>query len=453
MKKKALSLVLALALCLSLIPAAFAVSMPAATPVTYKLDKEYICSEIQGLEVTVTLDGCIGTIDMQEVGIEDEIRAGFGFAPSHPGWEVYPTITEPRPIYVLKSGSDVKFTINNPDASYNYCFDPKMQPDEYGFLYDDSAGGQIYSAEFGEVDGINTFITANRDGTATLTAGGIYSAEARKLSETSYAYTATDGLYLFCFNAKNKADSADGVYWDPYDSVARYCLGTFLFISEEQVAEYEATGTMTFHKDNYEFIGTYSHLYPGVAELLGGETPAPGPEPEPEPEETRYQSVAELTEAYIADMNHDGFRITITNPTEYPDSGTVAMVATSDMAIVSFVDYSLAPYESKVYEVGATGIAGNPNPGFLLLNGWKDIFNAYMVHFSSDEEVADFRASIPLEADNAGHYAGTLDQNASQGALVVCFGRNGDNWLKEYGMSRFAEPYIYPDDPHNCVAH
>lgn len=345
MKKKLLSLALTAAMLMSLVPAAFAVSMPAATPVTYKLDKEYICSEIQGLEVTVTLDGCIGTIDMQEVGIEDEIQAGLGFAPSYPGWEVYPTITEPRPIYVLKSGSDVKFTINNPDASYNYCFDPKMQPDEYGFCYDDSAGGRIYSYDFGELDGINTFINANGDGTATLTAGGIYSAQARKLSETSYAYTATDGLYLFCFNAKNKADSADGVYWDPYDSVARYCLGTFLFISEEQVAEYEATGTMTFHKDNYEFIGTYSHLYPGVAELLGGATP----------EMQDFSIWFEGDDTIYPSDYGPVYRAILTNNTQDPIQGYYAVMTYSEqktkrdrvIAQIHALDVDLQPGESE----------------------------------------------------------------------------------------------------------
>lgn len=345
MKKKLLSLALTAAMLMSLVPAAFAVSMPAATTKTYTLTDEYISSEIQGLEVTVTLDGYLGTLDMQEVGIEDEILAGFGYVPDMPNWDWtnYPGVTNPRPVYVLKSGSDVKFTINNPDASYNYCFDPNMDPNE--FPYDDSAGGQIYSCEFGEPYGINTFISANGDGTATLTAGGIYSAQARKLSETSYAYTAKDGLYTFSFNAKNKADSADGVTWWPTDSVARYVLGTFLFISEEQVAEYEATGTMTFHKDNYEFIGTYSHLYPGVAELLGGETP----------EMQDFSIWFEGDDTIYPSDYGPVYRAILTNNTQDPIQGYYAVMTYSEqktkrdrvIAQIHALDVDLQPGESE----------------------------------------------------------------------------------------------------------
>lgn len=265
MRKKSLkrifSLALVLALVLSIAPVSGAYKMPAGESLSYKLTEKYIDSHgLKGdVNVRVNLSGVLGTLDMAEVGIENEIRKACG-------WSWWYGDTEPdtqRPIYVLKSGSKVNFSISStdPQACYNFCYD-KREFDQYTF--DDCGGGCVYRFDEGEMDSSPLFVLPNGDGSAMLTGGTYATASAKKTGSNSYSYSAEEGLFTFCFTAKEKA--GEGEFDDNTGGVGKYIIGTFLFVSEEQVAELEQSGTMTFH-DEAEWTA-YQHLYPGIAELF-----------------------------------------------------------------------------------------------------------------------------------------------------------------------------------------
>jgi len=163
-------------------------------------------------------------------------------------------------------------------------------------------------------------------------------------------------------------------------------------------------------------------------------------------ETTTYQSKAKLTNAGIGDLDYDVFEVTITNPTDKYDSGTVALVLASSQATVHFVDYDLAPNESKVYTVSVTGHIGNTSraPYVILNSGWGAYLNADIITFSDDEDLDAYRAAVPYEANEKyyGYFIGL--------GYVVCYGQPGDDWLKNYtGISRKTQPYQYPDITHS----
>lgn len=161
-------------------------------------------------------------------------------------------------------------------------------------------------------------------------------------------------------------------------------------------------------------------------------------------ETSTYQSTAKLTNAVLADLDYNTFDVTITNPTDKYDSGTVALVLASSQATVHFVDYALAPNESKVYTVPVVGHMGNISrePYVLLTSGWGAYLNADIITFSDDEDLAAYRAAIPYEK-NKEHY------NIDLG-YVVCYGQPGDNWLRNYtGIKRHEQPYQYSDITHS----
>jgi hypothetical protein len=159
---------------------------------------------------------------------------------------------------------------------------------------------------------------------------------------------------------------------------------------------------------------------------------------------TRYQSTAKLTSAGLGDLDFDTFYVTVTNPTDNYDSGTVALVLASYQATVHFVDYSLAPRESKTYPVDVNGHIGNTSrkPYVLLTSGWGAYLNADIITFSDDEDLFAYRATIPYEK-NEKYYSMYFD-------YFVCYGQPGDNWLKNYtGIKRHDQPYQYPDITHS----
>jgi len=249
------------------------------TTKTYTLEKEYVESNAGSVTVKVTVDGYIGSLDMKACGIEDELLAANGWIDSSTaaGENV-------RDIMVVKSGSEVKFTItaSNPNAFYNYCYTKgimelaekaEAEGNTYAAIYDDCGSGVRYTLmNTGSLDTMPMTVVPNNDGTVRMTTGGFDVASGRKISENTYAYTAHDGLYSFAFQGKDKA--GDPVI-DSYGYEARYVLGTFLFVTDEQIAQMEKDGTMTFHKNlNNQFVA-YDHAYPGLADLLRVETPAP----------------------------------------------------------------------------------------------------------------------------------------------------------------------------------
>jgi len=267
---------------------------------TYTLEPQYVESNVGSVTVKVTLNGYIGSLDMKACGIEDELLAANGWidSTSAAGENV-------RDIFVLKSGSEVKFTItaSDPNAYYNYCYTKGIMDlaekaeaagNTYAAIFDDCGGGVKYTLMGnGTLDNMPMTVVPNDDGTARLVTGGFDVASGRKISDTTYAYTAHDGLYSFAFQGKDKA--GDPVM-DSYGYEARYVLGTFLFVTDEQIEQMQEEGTMTFHKNlNNEFV-VYDHAYPGLADLLKVDAPAQsGPvqkDPvEKEPDKTPKQAL------------------------------------------------------------------------------------------------------------------------------------------------------------------
>ncbi len=161
---------------------------------------------------------------------------------------------------------------------------------------------------------------------------------------------------------------------------------------------------------------------------------------------TRYQSTAKLTSAVLADLDYNTFDVTVTNPTDKYDSGTVALVLASGQASVHFVDYALGPHESKVYTLSVTGHMGNTSGELyvVLTSGWGAYLNADIITFSDDEDLEAYRAAVPYEKNDK-YYSGLKDLG-----YVVCYGQPGDDWLKNYtGIKRHDQPYQYSDITHS----
>ncbi len=170
---------------------------------------------------------------------------------------------------------------------------------------------------------------------------------------------------------------------------------------------------------------------------------------------SRYQSTAQLTKGSIADLNYNDFALTITNPTDNYDSGTVALVLASDKASLHFVDYALAPQESKTYSVTVAGHMGIKYGHQLTLldGGWGAFLNAAIITFESDKDRDAYR--------NAAVYEKNIDNNVTQGSgnganahVIICNGQPGDDWLKKYtGIGRHHKPYLDPAINHDICKH
>lgn len=168
-------------------------------------------------------------------------------------------------------------------------------------------------------------------------------------------------------------------------------------------------------------------------------------------ETSTYQSTAKLTSGWIADLDYNGFGITVTNPTDGYDSGTIALVLASDTITIHFVDYSLAPKESKTYSVavgGHMGIEGG-HPLTLLDGGWGTFLNADIITFESDADIADYRSAIPYEQNLSWMVTqGSADEKNAH--VVVCDGAAGNTWLKNYtGIQRHSQPQQDSDISHS----
>lgn len=161
-------------------------------------------------------------------------------------------------------------------------------------------------------------------------------------------------------------------------------------------------------------------------------------------ETTRYQSTAELTGATVAEMDYNDFTLTVTNPTDSRDSGTVALVLASKQATVHFVDYDLAPRESKDYHVVVSGHVGvgADEKMVVLGKGWGAYLNGDIITFESDADRDAYRTAVVYE-ENTDWY---VEQGTGTNAhVVICNGQPGDGWLKQYtGIERHDKPNLNP---------
>lgn len=166
---------------------------------------------------------------------------------------------------------------------------------------------------------------------------------------------------------------------------------------------------------------------------------------------TRYQSTAELTNACVAEMDIDGFTLTVTNPNDSYDSGTIALVLASQMGTVHFVDYELAPKESKDYHIQVVGHIGVELDKFMVVlgKGWGANLNADIITFKSDEDRDTYRSAVVYE-ENLDAIVTQLSSAGTNPHVVVCNGQPGDEWLKNYtGIQRRGKPHQYPEITHD----
>lgn len=152
----------------------------------------------------------------------------------------------------------------------------------------------------------------------------------------------------------------------------------------------------------------------------------------------------------LPDLDYDVFDLTVTNPTDGRDSGTIGLVLASIKGTVHFVDYDLAPHESKTYSIPVAGHIGNTtNEMFVILgSGWGAYLNADIITFKDDADRDAYRAAVPCEREKS-HYGGDMAQQEDGVRLILCYGQPGDDWLKQYtGIARKKQPFQYDDITH-----
>lgn len=154
---------------------------------------------------------------------------------------------------------------------------------------------------------------------------------------------------------------------------------------------------------------------------------------------TRYPSNVKLTDAHLGEMDFATFDITITNSTDAYDSGTVCAVLAGKEgrvgnigygggAAANFIDYDLAPGESKTYTVQASGIIATSAAweSHLALVGTEvaQIMSCDIITFEDDADRDAYRATIPYEHQ----WANESEMNCDR----LCDGIYGDQWLKKF---------------------
>lgn len=168
-------------------------------------------------------------------------------------------------------------------------------------------------------------------------------------------------------------------------------------------------------------------------------------------EPTKYQSIAKLTRVDVSEMDFNGFTVEITNSGDAVDTGTVALVAASHLGTVHFIDYELAPHSTQSYQLLVSGHIGTEYGRLSFISGAERFLNFTIITFKSDQDVSEFKSTIPQEVST--HHSGIVDWNKEHGALTLCNGTPGDEWLKMVGIGRKGQPFIYPDEDHSRCRH
>lgn len=161
---------------------------------------------------------------------------------------------------------------------------------------------------------------------------------------------------------------------------------------------------------------------------------------------TAFQSTAQLTKAYIADMDYNQFDVTVTNNGDYTDVGIVALVLASDIATVTLMNYEVPAHSSKTYSVTCVGHMGSSDSRLTMVSGMEKYVNASIVHFESVDDCYAFCNTIVFEVNAENNTK--VQQNLDAGSFMVCNSTAGSNWLKSVGMTRKAQPPVYPYEDH-----
>lgn len=390
MKKRLIVLALGVLISANLLPPtiASAANVPTAQSKTITLTKDEmdIGSEIKdpNVKVEVTYTGWLGEIDAAQNGVERSAING--------------------KIAVLKEGSEIRFKITSTDpaAYYNFCYDKtRFADDTYG--WDDSGSGWYYYNN----EMMNVMTYGQADGTTKFAAGPLFRPElktfGRKISTSTYAYQAVNGLMEYHFTAKYKPENNDYI---PQGGVAEYLLGTALTINDEQIKELEETGTMTFLK-GITMGGTqdvsFQREYQGLSELLGLGAPR-----NPQIKITAYEGL------YDAGHTYD---YTITN--------------TTGKAIDAY--YGLLFYKAKAYDEGKYGI--NWGHDFYTFHLTLDPNESVSGMLATDSLLAQYESPIWIRFDSQqalwDFIPDTLNQTQDSLFKMFSVGKFTPEWMKE----------------------
>lgn len=179
----------------------------------------------------------------------------------------------------------------------------------------------------------------------------------------------------------------------------------------------------------------------------------PGPTADwsvPTQKTSTFQSHAVLTEAYVADLAYNQFTLTVTNDTDYNDSGVVALVLVSDIVTVTPLYYEVDPHSSTQIDATCVGHIGQIDNRLTLLAELPKYLSATIIHFTSVDDYRDFFSCIPVEANaQVNDY---VNQNINIGSILVCDGTPGDTWLQTLGLQRKSPRPLSPDVSHDLCS-
>lgn len=237
MKKRILSLLLAVICLACLLSPAASAAGPAAKPHTVTRS---VNTDFGPATISITYTRWLGQIESKYSGL--------------PG-----TYTN-----VIEANSEIRFTITaaDPRAYYNFVYD-KGEFEWYDF--DDCGGG--YWHHYDVTSGCHdypVFVMPNGDGSAKYIAATNHIATCKKVAANSYVLTVKEGAMTPVFSLKTIDDNLF--------SYGAYGLGSVLAVTPEQIADVKAGNAPTFYADN---MYAHTYVFPGLAKLFGAEEPEP----------------------------------------------------------------------------------------------------------------------------------------------------------------------------------
>ena len=237
MKKRALSLLLALVCLVCLLSPAVSAAAPVAKPHTVT---KSVNTEFGPATVSITYTRWYGEIESKYSGLPNAYTQ------------------------VIEANSEIRFTISaaDPRAYYNFVYD-KGEFEWYDF--DDCGGGSWhhYDISSGSFD-YPCFVMPNGDGSARYVAATNTVATCKKLAANSYVLTVKEGAMTPAFSLKTIEDNLC--------SYGIYNLGTILAVTPEQLDDVRAGKAPTFYAGT---MFEHSYVFPGLAAMFGAEEPEP----------------------------------------------------------------------------------------------------------------------------------------------------------------------------------
>jgi hypothetical protein len=156
--------------------------------------------------------------------------------------------------------------------------------------------------------------------------------------------------------------------------------------------------------------------------------------------DTYFQSKGTITNIYLGDLDFGSFILTVTNNTNFRDSGVIAVAAanadgSAGGAGVFFVPYALEPNSSSEFSIEHRDIihqymfgdAGRQTG--LTAEALKGQVDARVIHFEDEDDLWNFYESVPYEQS-------WTPQNLVSEFRPICSGAAGQAFLKQLRITR-----------------